>query len=182
MIELHAPGIMAGLLGAGVFAAVMSSLDSQVLSLGTMFTQDIVRHYGFHDRMSERGQVLAGRLFVIGILVVTFGLSLVTRPSIFRLGVWSFTGFAALTPLIVAGLFWRRATRAGAYAAVVVTAVGWVALFLQPQSTQGVAFPGLMPVAVLLAASSTAMVVVSLMTRPPAREHLSRFFDVAGSH
>ncbi|MCH7780693.1 MAG: sodium:solute symporter family protein, partial [Acidobacteria bacterium] len=45
MIDKHAPELLAGLLAAGVFAAIMSSLDSQTLSLGTMFTQDIVRHY-----------------------------------------------------------------------------------------------------------------------------------------
>ena len=46
MIGLHAPEILAGLLAAGVFAAIMSSLDSQMLALGTMFTEDVVRHYG----------------------------------------------------------------------------------------------------------------------------------------
>jgi len=32
MIAVHAPGVLSGLLAAGVFAAVMSSLDSQVLA------------------------------------------------------------------------------------------------------------------------------------------------------
>ncbi|MEM1250356.1 MAG: sodium:solute symporter family protein, partial [Acidobacteriota bacterium] len=45
MIALHAPEALAGLLGAGVFAAIMSSLDSQSLSLGTMFAHDVVGHY-----------------------------------------------------------------------------------------------------------------------------------------
>ena len=54
----NAGGVLAGFLAAGVFAAIMSSLDSQTLATGTMFTQDIVRHYGFHDRLSEKQQVL----------------------------------------------------------------------------------------------------------------------------
>ena len=36
--------ILTGLLTAGVLAAIMSSLDSQFLCLGTMFTNDIVIH------------------------------------------------------------------------------------------------------------------------------------------
>ena len=44
LIQSHAPELLAGLLAAGVFAAIMSSQDSQPLSLGTVFTQDIVRH------------------------------------------------------------------------------------------------------------------------------------------
>ena len=100
MIKLNSPEILAGLLAAGVFAAVMSSLDSQVLSLGTMFTQDIVRHYGFGDKMNEKKQVLFGRVFVISILAITYILSLVSNRSIFKLGVWSFTGFASLLPVL----------------------------------------------------------------------------------
>ena len=178
MIELHAPGVVAGLLGAGVFAAVMSSLDSQVLSLGTMFTQDIVRHFGFHDRMSERGQVLAGRLFVVGILVVTYILSLVTRPSIFKLGVWSFTGFAALFPLIVSALFWKRATRPGAYAGALTVAAGWLYFFVRDMQgvSAGLGSSGLMPVVVLLVACTVSLVSVSLMTQPPAADVMQRFF------
>jgi len=181
MINLYAPGVMAGMLGAGVFAAVMSSLDSQVLSLGTMFTQDIVRHFGFHGRMSEQRQVLAGRLFVVGILVVTYVLSLVTRPSIFSLGIWSFTGFAALFPLMAGALFWRRATRSGAIAAVLTVAFGWIYLFVSEQRAGGLpwAQDGLMPVVILLGASTLALVSVSLVTRPPGDEVLARFFPQA---
>ncbi|MEE9170607.1 MAG: sodium:solute symporter family protein, partial [bacterium] len=114
MVGLYAPGVLGGLLAAGVFAAIMSSLDSQSLSLGTMFTQDIVRHYGFHDRMSERQQILFGRLFVLLILAITYFISLVTERSIFRMAVWSFTGFASLFPVVVAALFWKRSTKYGA--------------------------------------------------------------------
>ena len=36
--------LLTGLLTAGILAAIMSSLDSQFVCLGTMFTQDIVLH------------------------------------------------------------------------------------------------------------------------------------------
>ena len=65
LILENSGGLLAGLLAAGVFAAIMSSLDSQTLAAGTLFTQDIVRHYGFHDRLSESKQVLFGRLFAL---------------------------------------------------------------------------------------------------------------------
>ncbi len=178
MIEHYAPDLLAGLLAAGVFAAIMSSLDSQVLSLGTMFTQDIVRHYGFHDRMSEREQILFGRLFVFGILAVAYGLSLVSNRSIFKLAVWSFTGFAALFPLVVAALFWKRSTRYGAFAAILSMAVLWIVFFVQGWETPGytVGGSGMMPVAVMLPVSAAAMVLVSLLTRPPDPSVVQKFF------
>jgi len=177
MIAHYAPEILGGLLAAGVFAAVMSSLDSQVLALGTMFTQDIVRHYGFHDRMNERQQILVGRLFVTAILVTTFVLALVADRSIFALGIWSFTGFAALIPIVLAALFWRRSTKAGVLASVATTIVLWLYFFSQAgRSGYTVGDTGIMPVTVLLGASAIALVMVSLATRPPARSVLARFF------
>ena len=177
VIDLHAPEILAGLLAAGVFAAVMSSLDSQVLSIGTMFTQDIVRYYGFREHMSERQQVLCGRLFVALILIVTYVLSLLTDRSIFKLGVWSFTGFAALFPLVAAALFWRRSTKYGAAAALATVVCLWTYFFQigweSPGHTLG---NGLMPVAGILAASTLSMVIGSLLTRPPEASVIERFF------
>ncbi len=182
LIHKHAPEVLAGLLGAGVFAAVMSSLDSQVLALGTMFTQDIVLHYGFHDRMSDRRQVLVGRLFVVGVLAVTYLLSLVVNTSIFALAVWSFTGFAALFPLVLAALFWKRSTAAGAIAAVLTVVALWLYFFLDGWQVPGytVAGSGVMPVAVIFTAAAVVLVAVSLVTRPPEREVLERFFPASG--
>ena len=178
LIDRHAPELLAGLLAAGVFAAIMSSLDSQVLSLGTMFTQDIVRHYGFQDRMSERKQVLVGRHFVAAILLVTFLVSLGAGPSIFKLGIWSFSGFAALFPVVVAALFWKRSTKHGAAASILTVVALWLYFFARGWSVPGytVADTGIMPVAVMLAASTAAMVVVSLATRPPEANALRAFF------
>ena len=178
MIAAYAPGAMAGMLAAGVFAAVMSSLDSQVLSLSTMFTRDVVNHYGFSDRLGDRKSVLFGRLFVGGIFAVTLALALTVDRSLFKLGIWSFTGFAALTPVIVAALYWKRSTRAGALAAILTTAALWIYFFGKGWNDPGytVLGAGIMPVAVILAASSGAMVIGSLLTAPPSDDHLARFF------
>ena len=177
MISAHAPEILTGLLGAGVLAAVMSSLDSQVLSVGTMFTHDIVKHFGFHDRMSERGQVWLGRLFVVLILIAVYLLSLVSDRSIFRLGIWSFTGFAALFPVVVAAVFWRRSTKYGAMASILAVAVCWSYFFFNYEDqNQTIGDTGLLPVALILAVSIVAMIVGSLITRAPDQEHLLKFF------
>ena len=183
MIQLYAPGFLAGLLAAGVFAAIMNSFDSQVLSAGTMFTQDIVRHYGFHDRMSERQQILVGRLFIVGILIATYLLSLVTDRSIFKLGVWCFTGYAALFPVVVAALFWKRSTKWGAFASVLSVVVLWL-YFVRVgwnSADYTIAGSGIMPVALMLAVSTFAMIVGSLLTRPQEQAVLAKLFPAARS-
>ena len=177
MISLYAPDLLAGLLGAGVFAAIMSSLDSQSLSLGTMFTQDIVRHYRLGGELSEVRQVQLGRLFVVGVVAAVFLLSLVAERSIFALSVWSFTGFAALLPVVIAALYWRRSTAAGAAAAIVTVIVLWSWFFARGfgQADYSVGGTDVMPVAVIFAGSTLAMVVVSLLTRAPAPNRVARF-------
>ena len=52
MLEQYAPLWLAGLLGAGIMAAVMAS-DSQILALSTMFTEDVFAFYGGKERFGE---------------------------------------------------------------------------------------------------------------------------------
>jgi SSS family solute:Na+ symporter len=192
MIQRHAPGVLAGLLGAGVFAAIMSSLDSQSLSIGSMFTHDIIRYYRFRpestkDEMSEKQQVLVGRLFVFGILCITYLLSLVLNRSIFKLAVWSFTGFASLFPIVLAALFWKRSTKHGAFASVISVVMLWIYFFIQGWQAPGytVGGSGIMPVAVILAVSAVVMIIGSLTSKPPDPTVIQKFFppeaDKAGS-
>ncbi len=183
MIQRHAPGVLAGLLGAGVFAAIMSSLDSQSLAIGSMFTHDIIRHYrvGFDpvkEGLSEKGQVLVGRLFVFGVLFLTYLLSLVLNRSIFKLAVWSFTGFASLFPVVLAALFWKRSTKYGAFASVISVVVLWIYFFIRGWQAPGYTGggSGVMPVAVILAGSVVAMVVGSLISKPPDPTVIQKFF------
>jgi SSS family solute:Na+ symporter len=183
MIARYAPGALAGLLAAGVLAAVMSSLDSQTLALSNMFTHDIVKHFGFKDRMGDRTEVLLGRAFVAGVLALTYALSLVIDTSIFGLGVWAFTGFAALTPIFVAAIYWRRSTLAGAGAALATDVVLWLYFLARGWGVPGysVGGSGLMPVVAMLAASTLVLIAVSSVTRPPSMERLERFFPAPGT-
>jgi SSS family solute:Na+ symporter len=173
LIGIHAPELLAGLLAAGVFAAVMSSLDSQVLAISTMFTRDVVGHY---TSLDDQRQVLFGRIFVVAVLAVTFAVSMAVNRSIFALGVWSFSGFAALTPLPFAAIFWKRSTAGGAFASVVAVGVLWTWFFVEGTGQPGYTVGGLMPVVPLLGVSIVAMVIGSLASAPPAAARLARFF------
>jgi SSS family solute:Na+ symporter len=178
MISQYAPEILVGFLGAGVFAAVMSSLDSQILSLSTLFTHDIVGRHWHRSSGGGREHIRLGRIFVVLILAVTYLLSLVSNRSIFALGVWSFTGFAALFPLVVAALYWRRSTKYGAWASVLTVSALWLYFFVRGWSIPGytVGGSGLMPVAVILPASAIAMIAGTLLGPRPKQESIDRFF------
>ena len=170
--------VLTGLLTAGILAAIMSSLDSQFLCIGTMFTEDIAVHYGGKERFTDRQHVLMARCFIIAVVLITYGLSLLEPRRVFTLGVWCFSGFASLFPLVFAALYWKRLTKAGAYACVLATAVTWVVFFVQSDYGENRNFTvaGMMPVAVMITCSTVAMVVVSLLTSPPSEKTVAKYF------
>jgi SSS family solute:Na+ symporter len=203
LLKRYAPLWLAGILGAGIMAAVMAS-DSQILALSTMFTEDIFAFYGGRRRFGERVQVQTGRLFIVGITIFAYLVALRAPESIFELAIqYAFSGYAALAPLLVAALFWRGSTKWGALASTVWTAFaviavavyqhnvpapapggnvvsatlgGWEVLTRTPGGT---AVFGFMPVVPMVVVSTLLMIFVSLATRKPAEATLARYFNRA---
>jgi SSS family solute:Na+ symporter len=169
----------------------MSSLDSQFLCLGTMFTEDVVRPLYGKRNLSDRQQILIARLFIIAIVALTYALSLFEPRRVFTLGVWCFSGFSSLFPLIFAALYWPRLTKQGACACILAAAGSWLWLFrasdfaAQPNFTVNIPVPTaidldgywqLMPVAAMVVCSTVTMILVSLVTKPPSQTTVDRFF------
>jgi SSS family solute:Na+ symporter len=188
LVEGYAPVWLAALLGACVMAAVMAS-DSQILALSTMFTEDVFAYYGGKARFGEAVQVLTGRMFVVLIAVVAYFIALRVPQSIFDVATqYAFAGYSALSPLLVAALFWRRSTKWGALASTVwtagaVLAVAWIQQTIPPpapgvqipvwsifgvdvvtRAVQGVLVGGLLPVVPMTVISGLLMIVVSNAT------------------
>jgi len=192
MVKTLTPPLLGGFLAAGILAAIMSSLDSQFLCLGTIFNNDIVVHYRGANRVSDAQQVYYTRGFVIAIVLICYAIYLLTAAkaaSVFALGVWCFSGFAALFPIVFAALYWRRLTKAGAYSGISAAIASWLVLFYDawthPEIKLGdfmVTFQingqatEWMPVVVMFASSTITMIVVSLVTKPPSATTIQKFF------
>jgi len=170
--------IIGGLVGAGVLAAIMSSLDSQFVSVGTMFTRDIVAHGFGKDRFSDEQMVWLARGFITLIVIITFLFTLAQPRSVFSLGVWCFSGYASLFPIVFATIYWKRVTKPGAYTAVIATAVCWFLLFRASDYGANSSFlvGGMMPVVIMFATCAISLVVVSLVTKAPSADTLKKFF------
>ena len=198
MLDHYAPVWLAGLLGAGILAAVMAS-DSQVLALSTMFTEDVFAYYGGKQRFGERVQVLTGRIFVVLVTGVAYVIALQAPTSIFNLATqYAFSGFAAMLPIVLAALFWRGSTKWGALAVTLwtagtVVAVAVLQAVVQPGATSipvwtiggldlvtrtpgGTDVLGFMPVVPMTIGSALLMVGVSTVTRKPTDATVARYF------
>jgi len=169
---------LTGLLTAGVLAAIMSSMDSQFLCLGTVFTNDIVVHRAGSKVYSDPQKLKIARSFIVIIVAVTYLLAMaVKNANVFDLAIWCFSGFSALFPLVFSALYWKRATKAGAIASVLTALISW-AWFFHQSGYGGEYFvgPGIVPAAICFAVSAGALVVVSLLTLPPAQSTIDQFF------
>jgi SSS family solute:Na+ symporter len=204
LVEAYAPLWLAALLGACVMAAVMAS-DSQILALSTMFTEDVFAFYGAKARFGEAVQVFTGRVFVVLITLVAYLIALRVPQSIFDVATqYAFAGYSALSPLLVAALFWRGSTKWGALASTLWTAaavltVAWIQQTIPPpapgaavpvwsafgmdivtRTAQGAMVGGMLPVVTMTAVSAALMVIVSSLTASarPAAATLSRYFGM----
>ena len=178
MVGKLATPILSGLVAAGVLAAIMSSLDSQFVSVGTMFTRDIVVHSFGKNRFNDTTMVWLARGFISFIVLITFLFSLAEPRQVFTLGVWCFSGYASLFPLVFAAIYWKRVTKAGAYAAIFSTAVVWFLLFRASGygANGDYLLAGMMPVTRMFTTCVVVLIVVSLMTKAPSNETLEKFF------
>ncbi|MCC7291347.1 MAG: hypothetical protein IT449_04690 [Phycisphaerales bacterium] len=183
---------VSGLLAAGVLAAILGGMDAQFLSLGSMFTHDIVDHYVRHDSMTDRQRLLVGRIFVVAVVLVSWVLAVLFQAAkpIFGMAIWCFSGFAALFPLVIAALYWRRMTKWGAYASVVCGIGLGVYYYLKVNMPTGFVGRGeplvnvgwgdtpihVVPAVPMVLAAATALVLVSCLTRPPTPATVEKFF------
>ena len=183
--QMAGGAVLAGLLAAGILAAIMSSLDSQFLCLGSMFTNDIVTHYLGKERFSDTSQIWIARAFIVVIVAITYALAMQDYRSVFTLGVWCFSGFASLFPLVFAALYWRRLTAAGAVSGILAAAGSWFYLFRDSgygaNGDYGIKLPiegnhEIMPVVAIILCTIIAMVATSLLTKPPSEATVRKFF------
>ena len=170
--------VLIGLLTAGVLAAIMSSLDSQFLCLGTIFTNDIVIHRAGENKYSDKQIIFIARCFIVAIVAVTYGLAMLAKnANVFDLAIWCFSGFSALFPVIFAALYWKRTTKQGAIASIIAALLTWLYYFHESgYGGEYMVGPGIVPAAICFGASAIVLLAVSLFTKPPSEETLDKFF------
>ena len=95
---------------AAVVAAIMSTADSALLSIGSMFTKDIYKSY-FRREASAREMLIVGKTFawgIMAILILMAWVSLETESSIWVLIELKLEFMVQLSPVFMLGVYWRR--------------------------------------------------------------------------
>jgi SSS family solute:Na+ symporter len=184
MMRLLPPGLL-GLVFAALVAAIIASTASKINSIATIFTLDLYAKFRgeptraeddkAESQREERHLVLVGRITAIVAIVIAI---LVARPLVgsseqaFQF-IQEFSGFftPGITVIFLLGLFWKRATEAGAIVAA-VTSVGLstVMKYVLPsaslsQGANDYLTPFINRMGVVFLVSLVLAVVVSLATK-----------------
>ena len=154
---------LTGLVLAAALAAVMSTASATLLAASTILANDV--YADFFRRGGDR--VRLSRVFTLLVGVVVLVIALLVKDVVGGLTVaYDLLSGALLVPIIGA-LFWRRATGAGALAAMAAGGIVVVVLML----VQGLFANG--PIIYGMLTSLVVFVVVSLLTRQASEEEVA---------
>ena len=111
---------IAGFLLAAILAAIMSTVDSQLLVSSSVLTRDVY-HAIIHKDASDKELVWIGRATVILIALIAWYMSADENSSVLKLVSYAWAGFgAAFGPLMILSLYSRNITKFGAISGMIV--------------------------------------------------------------
>ena len=117
-----------GLVGAGLLAAFMSTHDSYLLCWASVLTHDVVAP-ATNERLTTRWRLTVSRVFIllIGLFLLVWGLWYDLGQDLWDyMAVSGAIYFTGAFTLLLAGLYWKRASTVGAYLAL-IAGIGAVA-------------------------------------------------------
>jgi len=167
--------ILGALLVGAIFAKVVSTANNYLFSPSTNLINDVYVRY-VRRSASNREVLIVSRLIVVGLGVWSLWQSLGTT-SVLKESLYAYTIYAAaLTPVILAAFFWRRATAGGAVtsiAAGTIVTVLWDKPFVSQHLPAGLAAQdAILPALVI---SLVGLGVVSFFTTRPTERQLRPF-------
>jgi len=117
MVKKFAPSVY-GFVMVGALAALMSTADSQLLSLSTILARDLP------FKKFKISEIIVGKILVVALSVFTI-LYVVSgyNPKAGIMGTLvstTFSGLAVLCPTAIAALYWKKATKYGCIGSIIL--------------------------------------------------------------
>jgi len=113
---------IAGFVLAAILAAIMSTIDSQLLVSSSCLTRDIYEKI-IKQHASDKELVWIGRATVIAIALIAFYISTDQNSTVLSLVAYAWAGFgAAFGPIIILSLYNKNISAAGALAGMITGA------------------------------------------------------------
>ena len=121
--------LITGFLLAALLAAIMSTISSQLLVSSSSLTEDFYRIY-LRKEASQKELVTVSRICVLAVALAAIWMAYDPNNTILGLVANAWAGFgAAFGPVVILSLVWKRMTRNGALAGILVgaaTVLFWI--------------------------------------------------------
>ena len=158
------PPIIAGVMMAAIVAAMMSTCDSQVVTVTSGICRDLIFRYFYRKKLDDKKEMLYTRIIMVCILLVSY--LLVFNPPQFLMwmgnGAWGICA-SVLIPVLVLGSRWKRGNHIAAIAAGIVGIAGSFGLVVVTSLT-GLVLP--INAAVIGTLASTIIYIVLTLVLP----------------
>ena len=171
------PHILGAIMVGAIFAKVISTANNYLFSPATNLINDVFVRY-IRPEASNRSILLVSRILVIFLGLWSLVQSLGTR-SVLEKALYAYTIYsAALTPVILAAFFWKRATAAAAVASI--AAGTFVTVFWNSPVVHTLFPPSIADrdaILPALIASLLCLILVSTVTPRPNEAQLAPFAE-----
>lgn len=170
ILETGLPAVVVGLFCAGALSASMSTGDALMHAAGSVAVEDGIRPF---VELDDRQQRILMRVIVVVVGLVAYYGAVDESSSLVQLLLTSYGIIAQIAPTIVAALYWRRATTAGALSGLVAGSVASVFFYLNPELRPWELHEGILGLLVHI----PVLVAISLAGRPQAAEHVQVYLS-----
>lgn len=166
---------IAGILLSAILAAVMSTLSCQLLVCSSALTEDLYKPF-LRKNASQKELVWVGRGMVLLVSAIAIYIARDPENKVLALVSNAWAGFgAAFGPVVLISVLWKRMTRSGALAGMLVGA-GTVLVWVQYK------WFGLYEIIPGFILASIAIFAVSLVTRAPSAQAQQRFDEAEAEY
>ena len=162
--------LLVGLILAAALAAAMSTQDAVTHAAGSVFAQDIVKVLTKREQTDKKATWWI-RISVVGFGLIAYLVAVFGGQALVDLLLGAYGAIVQFLPIAFATFFWPRATKVGAICGILpgVTLNYLIEFGVLPKIWD--IHPGIQG----LALNIIIFVVVSFLTKPPAKEHVSKF-------
>lgn len=134
LAQLHLHPVLFGVVLASIFAAIMSTADSQLLVAASSVVRDV------YEKIIKKGEtvpqkllVLYSRAVVFILVVISLLFGFLAEELVFWLVLFAWAGLgASIGPTSILALYWKGTTRAGIFAGLITGTVVTIAWYYIP--------------------------------------------------
>ena len=169
ILRTELPALVVGLFCAGALSASMSTGDALLHACGSVAVEDGIRP--FAPGLTDYQQRFLMRLLIVAAGALAYFFAITGAQSLVVLLLTAYGIIAQLLPPIIAAMYWRRATTAGAIAGLLAGSATAVFFYLYPGLAPLDLHEGILGILVHL----PVLVIVSLLTPAQASDHSEAF-------